>query len=163
MEQITQQVVKDIFPLNALSAAAFEKLRPHMSFRWYPQNRMLFKVGDSLDYYLYVLEGSVWMMDEDETEMTTVSHEPGTPAIPLPPVMPSIHRAHAATDSRLLMVDRHKLREVLAEDKPDNAQLREDATTATRTGAAPFSRRPAFAALHPMTSTSSCAGLSRCI
>jgi CRP-like cAMP-binding protein len=122
MENITAEVIQKIYPLNQLSGEALRQLLPAMRTRWYKQGNDLFRVGDSPDDHYYVLEGSVWLADQKEEKFQSVGPDD---FIPLPYIIPSVHRARTTADSKLLLVDRLALAEVLKKYQPDSAQAME--------------------------------------
>lgn len=122
MEKVAPEVLDKIYPLNQLPREAIERLMPGVRVRWYRTGNDLFRFGDSPGDYYYVLEGSVWLADESEEKFQAVGPDD---FIPLPYIIPSVHRARTTCDSKLLLVDRLRLAEVLKEYQPNSAQAME--------------------------------------
>ncbi len=159
MEPITADLLRKIYPLNRLPKAAIDELLPHMRAAWYSSGRELFDVGESPKDYFYVLEGSLWLADADQSQFQTVSPVSEGEAIPLPYLVPSLHRARADSDTKLLLVDRQKLMDILRRYKPQSPHSLEmsyrtdvaNAMAASRADAwqAAFLRAPGFQRIAP--------------
>ncbi|MEK6806401.1 MAG: response regulator [Pseudomonadota bacterium] len=117
MEKITLDQLKDLYPLNQHPIQVAEELLPTVRTRWYSSGRSLFNVGDSPDDYFYVLEGSVVLSDRDQQRGQTVGPVSQEEAIPMPYMVPSVHLAWAATDARILLIDRRQFLDVIQKAK----------------------------------------------
>jgi CRP-like cAMP-binding protein len=122
MEKIPQEVLQKIYPLSQLPGEAIQKLLPGMRIRWFSQGSDLFRIGDSPADYHYVLEGSVWIADRAEEKFQAVGPDD---FVPLPYIIPSVHRARTTVETKLLLVDRQLLSEVLKQFQPESAHAME--------------------------------------
>lgn len=125
MENVSPERLRHIYPLNQLRAELAEELRPTIRIRNYSKGHPLFDFGESPDDYFYVLEGAVTLMDQELSRPQSIGPVSEEEAIPLPYIVPSIHRAHVAVESKLLLVDRRKLIDVMKRNqlsRPVSAQ-----------------------------------------
>jgi CRP-like cAMP-binding protein len=114
MQMLPAGVVKNLYPLNQLPEEELKALLPAMRERWVHAGEEVFRMGATPDEYMYVLQGSVWLSDTQEESMEAVQASVDIEKIPLPYILPSIHRAQAITEAKLLMVDRRLLAEAVA-------------------------------------------------
>jgi rhodanese-related sulfurtransferase len=114
MEKLEASLLKNLYPLNQLPPEAVDEIRPSIRLRWFMRGSQIFDIGAYPDEYCYVLEGSAWLSDHKEASMQAVVPAMEREALPLPYVLPSIHRASAATDVKVLMVDRVQLSALLS-------------------------------------------------
>ena len=117
MDCITAKAVRNLYPLNRLSQEALGELLPAMRERWFSRGFEIFDFGENPDDYCYVLEGSVWLADCKEEHIQAIGDATEAECIPLPYVLPTIHRARASTDVKVLLVDRTRLNEVVGKYK----------------------------------------------
>lgn len=122
MSEIGLEDVKNIYPLNRLSADGLYRLSQGMSMVEYPRGKRLFEIGDTPEFLYYVLGGRVELHTADTTTFMTVGPEAGFETIPLPYMFPSEHAAWVAAPSRILVVNRKLLDAVIFIDQPDSAQ-----------------------------------------
>ncbi len=105
-ESIEPDLLSNIYPLNKLSPDSLDQLQGGLRRFRLRAARPLFDIGDSPEELFYVLDGSVQMVNDTETDFTDVSPASGGESIPMPYITPSMHRAYALTDSQILGVDR---------------------------------------------------------
>jgi rhodanese-related sulfurtransferase len=114
MVNLTPAAVRNLYPLNQLSQDALAELSPAIRASWIRPGAQLFDFGESPDDYFYVLEGSVWLMDQKEETLQALEGASDAERIPLPYTLPSMHRACATREVKILSVDRRRLAETLA-------------------------------------------------
>lgn len=117
--------IRDLYPLNRLSAAGLAELSAGMAMRDFVAGSLLFRCGESPESMFYVLSGQVDLIDTFERRALTITVERDVDPTPLPEFLPSLHDARAAQDTRVLSVDRRLLHQVLSKDQPRSPQATE--------------------------------------
>jgi CRP-like cAMP-binding protein len=121
MTQISPALLARIYPLNKLSDKGLAELMPGMRIRNLPARFKLFSVADKPQEYSYLLSGTLQMVDDTESEFETLVPDQNADMVPLPPAIPSLHRAEAVTDIQVLSVNRERLAAVLEQELPGSA------------------------------------------
>lgn len=117
--------IRDIYPLNRLSASGLAELSAGMALRNFPAGSFLFRCGDSPAEMVYVLSGQVELIDTFERLVLTLIVDQQVDPTPLPEFLPSLHDARAVRDTRVLAVNRRLLHRVLSKDQPRSPQATE--------------------------------------
>ncbi len=124
LDPIIAANLRHLYPLNQLSQSALAELLPLMRVRSFSMGQRLFEIGDSPDDYFYVIQGSIWLGDENpERPPQVIGPVSEQEALPLPYMVPTRNRAHVAEESRLLLVDRRKLEEIVKRPRPKALDL----------------------------------------
>jgi CRP-like cAMP-binding protein len=119
---ITPDIIHGIYPLNQLDPRTLEELAPGLRIEELDAAHSLFEAGQKPAQLRYLLSGQVDLLDERQRLFMSVLPTARANAMPLPPLLPSMHYGRAAAPSRVLAVDRRLLYGVLFRHHPEIAQ-----------------------------------------
>src|SRR5437764_14989152 len=121
MDDITSELIRLVYPLNLLSAAALDELRPSLRVQRLGQGRLVFEFDETPSDYSYVIHGGIALEGRDGRTQAVGPLSEGE-CIPLPYMVPSPHRARTTAATELLLIDRKKLIEAVG--RPQGAPPR---------------------------------------
>jgi CheY-like chemotaxis protein len=113
---VDRELLKHVYPLNQLPDSSIDELLPELRLRHYKRGEQVFTYDESPADYFYVVTGALGLEDRDgkRTLMRPVADGECTP---LPHMVPSPHRAHAISDSTVLLVARQTLVRAIRENR----------------------------------------------